>query len=141
MVHLPDGRRSLGAGDEFWCGLERRVYFVPFPALLLNALTRTAIDYTSAGPLLSVGVLFTLAGMVLGYGAKLLFQLAPGAFASGVQCAFRFNSSRASRSPDGWMGSRGSRPWLPCRSGYRCWSPRADAAIRGGWFPAGPCLS
>ena len=85
-------RRWGGFSDPFWSQLERLIYFVLFPALLFNALVRARIDVAAAGPLLATGVSFSVAGMLLGYAARFIFRLPPMVFASGFQCAFRFNS-------------------------------------------------
>jgi hypothetical protein len=85
-------RRAMHLGDHFWAGLEKLVYFVLFPALLFHALVRTAIDWHAAPPLLATGVAAMGVGMLLGGVARWLFPLAPMAYASQFQCAFRFNS-------------------------------------------------
>jgi predicted permease len=85
-------RRYGGFGDEFWRGLERFVYYVLFPALLFGALARGHIEFAAASGLIATGIAFTVAGMALGYLAKPLFSPPPMVFASGFQCAFRFNS-------------------------------------------------
>ena len=41
-------RRMMHLGDHFWIGMEKLVYFVLFPSLLFNALTRTHIDFSAA---------------------------------------------------------------------------------------------
>lgn len=85
-------RRVMHAGDHFWGGLEKLVYFVLFPALLFNALVRTAIDWQAAAPLVAVGALAMGTAMILGSAARWLFPQSPISFASQFQCAFRFNS-------------------------------------------------
>jgi predicted permease len=85
-------RRYGGFGEEFWRGLERLVYYVLFPALLFGALARGRIEFAAASGLIATGIAFTAGGMVLGYLAKPLFAPPPMVFASGFQCAFRFNS-------------------------------------------------
>ncbi len=85
-------RRHGGFGEAFWRGLERFVYYVLFPALLFGALARGRIEFAAAGGLIAAGVAFTFAGIVLGYLARPLFAPPPMVFASGFQCAFRFNS-------------------------------------------------
>lgn len=37
-------RRWMGLGDHFWNGVEKLVYFILFPALLVNAILRTRLD-------------------------------------------------------------------------------------------------
>lgn len=85
-------RRTLHLGDHFWTGLDKLVYFVLFPALLLNAILRTRLDLAAAAPLLATGVATMLAGMALSLLARPLFGLRPLVFASLFQCGFRFNS-------------------------------------------------
>jgi predicted permease len=84
-------RRWMSLGDHFWQGLEKLVYFVLFPALLFNAITKTPLS-TAAIPLIGVGVVAMLGAMLLALLARPLFPLTPIAFASQFQCAFRFNS-------------------------------------------------
>lgn len=84
-------RRAFHLGDHFWAGLEKLVYFILFPALLFNAITRTPITLASAGPIAATGLLIMAAGVVLGL-ATLLLRLPAMQFASLFQCAYRFNS-------------------------------------------------
>ena len=85
-------RRYAGFAAEFWSGLERFVYYVLFPALLFGALAETRWQFETASALVQTGMIFLGAGMLLGYAGKFLFTLPPASFASGFQCAFRFNS-------------------------------------------------
>jgi len=85
-------RRWLHMGDHFWTGLEKLVYFVLFPALLFNSIARANLAWSEAAPLLGVGLLVMIAGMVLGAAARWLFPISPVSFASQFQCAFRFNT-------------------------------------------------
>lgn len=85
-------RRWMHLGDHFWGGLEKLVYFVLFPALMINAISRTPIDLGSAAPLFAGGLLAMGAGALLALPALALFRLKPMTFASQFQCAFRFNS-------------------------------------------------
>lgn len=79
-------------GGHFWAGVEKLVYFLLFPALLFYTTARTRFDFHATGHLLQVGIMATIAGMLLGWLAKYLFQTPPRIFESGVQTAFRFNS-------------------------------------------------
>jgi malonate transporter and related proteins len=63
-----------------------------FPALLFQSLSHARIDFAAALPMLLTGILFTLAGMALGWLSKYLFDDPPKVFASAFQCSFRFNS-------------------------------------------------
>jgi predicted permease len=85
-------RRWMHLGDHFWSGLEKLVYFVLFPALLIDAISRTPIDLAAAAPLFASGLLAMGAGALLAFPARALFALKPMTFASQFQCAFRFNS-------------------------------------------------
>jgi predicted permease len=84
-------RRWMTLGDHFWSGLEKLVYFVLFPALLFNAITRTPLSF-DAIPLIGTGAAAMTGAMVLALLAKPLLPLTPISFASQFQCAFRFNS-------------------------------------------------
>lgn len=85
-------RRWFESGDAFWSGVDRLIYYVLFPALLFTSNARAHIDFVSALPMLAASVGATLAGMVLGALAKPLFNPNARTFASGFQCAFRFNT-------------------------------------------------
>jgi malonate transporter len=84
-------RRWMSLGEHFWTGLEKLVYFVLFPALLFNAITRTPLSF-AAVPLIGVGVAAMVGAMLLALLARPMFPLTPISFASQFQCAFRFNS-------------------------------------------------
>jgi hypothetical protein len=85
-------RRWMQLGDHFWSGLEKLVYFVLFPALLINAISRTPIDLDAAAPLFASGLLAMAGGALLALPARRMFALKPMVFASQFQCAYRFNS-------------------------------------------------
>lgn len=85
-------RRHAGFAPEFWSNLERFVYYVLFPALLFGALAGSRWQLQTAQALIGTGIVFLSTGIALGYAAKFLFTLPPTSFASGFQCAFRFNS-------------------------------------------------
>ncbi|WP_043344021.1 AEC family transporter [Cupriavidus basilensis] len=76
----------------FWAGVERLVYFVLFPALLLQSTNSARFDFSSTSAMLGLALLTTAFGMVGGYAVKWTMRLAPLDFASGLQTAFRFNS-------------------------------------------------
>lgn len=84
--------RHAGLGDGFWAGAEKLVYFVLFPALLFNAMARAHIDVASFAPLFAVGLLSMGSGLLLGLLGRPLMGLGGVAFASRVQCAYRFNT-------------------------------------------------
>lgn len=85
-------RRGMHLGDHFWSGVERLVYFVLFPALLVNAIVKTRLELASAAPLLATALLAMAVGMLLALPLRRLFQLPPMLFASVFQCAYRFNT-------------------------------------------------
>ncbi len=85
-------RRWMHLGDHFWSGVEKLVYFILFPALLINAIVRTKLDLTAAGPLLGTAFAAMAAGMILGLVPRRLVNLPALTFASVYQCGYRFNS-------------------------------------------------
>lgn len=84
-------RRAFQLGDHFWAGLEKLVYFILFPALLFNAITRNPISLQDAAPLAAAGISIMVGGGLLGLAAR-HFSLPALQFSSLYQCAFRFNS-------------------------------------------------
>jgi predicted permease len=84
-------RRWMTLGDHFWAGLEKLVYFVLFPALLFNAITRTPLSF-AAVPLIGTGAAAMAGAMLLALLARPLFPISPLSFASQFQCAFRYNT-------------------------------------------------
>ncbi len=85
-------RRYSGFEARFWSSLERFVYYVLFPALLFGSLARNSFELGTAFNLVATGAVFIGAGMLLGYAGKWLFRAPELSFASGFQCAFRFNA-------------------------------------------------
>lgn len=85
-------RRWMHLGDHFWSGVEKMVYFILFPALLINAIVRTRLDLAAAAPLLATAGLTLGCGMLLSWLPRRLVDLPPLIFASLFQCGFRFNS-------------------------------------------------
>ena len=85
-------RRLYHLGDHFWMGLEKLVYYVFFPALLFNAITRQNLDFASSAPIAMSGYVIMGSGIVLGLLARLIFTLPAMQFASLFQCAYRFNT-------------------------------------------------
>ncbi|MGA9666460.1 MAG: hypothetical protein WBQ69_08440 [Gallionella sp.] len=85
-------RRRFGLGEGFWPQMDRRIYYVFFPALLFSALAHFEIDLRAAMPMLAVAALFMCSGIVMGYGAKYLFHAPPKVCSATFQTFFRFNS-------------------------------------------------
>lgn len=85
-------RRWMHLGDHFWNGVEKLVYFILFPALLINAIIKTRLDPASAMPLLGTAFAAMAGGMLLGLLPRLFSKLPALTYASMFQCAYRFNS-------------------------------------------------
>jgi len=85
-------RRWMHLGDHFWSGVEKLVYFILFPALLVSAIMRTRLDLAAALPLLGTAFGAMAGGMLLGLLPKLLQRTPALTFASMYQCGYRFNS-------------------------------------------------
>lgn len=85
-------RRWMHLGDHFWNGVEKLVYFILFPALLINAIIKTRLDLGAALPLLATAFAAMAGGMLLGILPKLVSRLPALTYASLFQCAYRFNS-------------------------------------------------
>ena len=79
-------------GENFWAGLEKLVYFILFPALLINSLVKAKLDLLSAFPLLATAYVAIVAGMLLGLLPRMFSKVPALTFASMYQCAFRYNS-------------------------------------------------
>ncbi len=76
----------------FWSGVERLVYFVLFPALLLQSTNSAVFNFSSTSAMLGLALAVTALGMALGYAVKWVLRPDALDFASGLQTAFRFNS-------------------------------------------------
>jgi predicted permease len=76
----------------FWSGVERLVYFVLFPALLLQSTNSAVFDFSSTSAMLGLALGVMAFGMVAGYAVKWVLHPDAVDFASGLQTAFRFNS-------------------------------------------------
>jgi predicted permease len=83
---------KLGYTREFFAGMERLVYFVLFPALLIHSLLRTPISLGNAAMLLVATVLLLIAAVVLAWLAAPVLRPKPLDLASTTQCAYRFNT-------------------------------------------------
>jgi len=85
-------RRWMHLGDHFWNGVEKLVYFILFPALLVNAILRTTLDLGAAMPLLATAFAAMFGGMLLALVPKLFTRMPALTYASMFQCGYRFNS-------------------------------------------------
>ena len=84
--------RSFDYGRGFWEGLEKLVYFVLFPALLLRSLAVSVLDLASVGKVVACAWGIMLLGMALAWLARPLFRVEAKVAASCFQCGFRFNT-------------------------------------------------
>ena len=85
-------RRYAWRSPDFWVELERLVYYVLFPALLLRTTLAADLAATGAGAVVLAAVGATLAGALLGAAVRWLPGVDRLTAASGWQTAFRFNS-------------------------------------------------
>lgn len=85
-------RRWMHLGDHFWAGVEKLVYFILFPALLVNAIVRTRLDLAAAMPLLGTAFAAMAGGMLLALLPRHWLKMPALTFASLFQCGYRFNS-------------------------------------------------
>lgn len=76
---------------DVWSGIERLVYYVLFPVLLFSTSSRGHYTLAGASSVLLAGIGALLCGIALAYAAFWL-RADKRRTASGVQCAFRFNS-------------------------------------------------
>lgn len=79
-------------GEHFWRGVEKLVYFLLFPALLVNAILKTPLKLGDALPLVVSALLSMAVAMLLTWPVRRIFTLTSMQFASVFQCGFRFNS-------------------------------------------------
>ena len=79
-------------GPGFWPQLERFIYFVLFPALLIEGLGTAALDAARIPPMLTAAALTLGAGSVLAYLLRPLLRLSGPAFSSLYQGGIRFNT-------------------------------------------------
>ncbi len=84
--------RIVFRDESFWIVVEKLTYFVLFPSLLFVTVWRTPIVAGTALPVLGAVLGAIAVGIILGYAAQPILRPNPRQFASGVQCAFRFNS-------------------------------------------------
>ena len=75
-----------------WEGAEKLVYYLLFPALLINAVNQTRFDWNGTSHMLIVAGLAFGSAIFLGYLSKYLAHHNQKLWVSGFQTAFRFNS-------------------------------------------------
>jgi len=84
--------RHLRYTRDFFAGLEKLVYYVLLPALLIRSILRTPLTLAAAGELLAATALVMAAGLALAWIASPLLRAPPTTLASASQCAYRFNT-------------------------------------------------
>lgn len=85
-------RNNIKFTPEFFNGLEKLVYFLLFPALLIYSIITTPITLSKAGNLLAICFLLAFLGYCLVLLLKKYLQTDSTSISSGGQCAYRFNS-------------------------------------------------
>lgn len=85
-------RRWAWRSPDFWAELERLVYYVLFPVLLVRTTLAADLGASGAGAVLLAALGATAAGAVLGAVVRWLPGVDRVTAASGWQTAFRFNS-------------------------------------------------
>lgn len=85
-------RRWAWRSGDFWSDVERLVYLVLFPVLLVRTTLAADLRAEGALPALAAALAATGAGALLGAAARLVLRVPGGALRSGWQNAFRFNS-------------------------------------------------
>jgi len=85
-------RRWAWRSPDFWVELERLVYYVLFPVLLLRPTLTADLAAAGTGGVLLAAVGATVAGALLGAVIRWLPGISRTAAASGWQTAFRFNT-------------------------------------------------
>ena len=85
-------RRFAWRSPDFWVDLERLVYYVLFPVLLLRTTLSADLGAAGAGSVVLAAVGATLAGALLGAAVRWWPRLDRVTAASGWQTTFRFNT-------------------------------------------------
>ena len=85
-------RRYAWRSADFWVELERLVYYVLFPVLLVRTTLAADLSAGGTGTVLLVAVGATLAGALLGVAIRWFPGISRTTAASGWQTAFRFNT-------------------------------------------------
>jgi malonate transporter and related proteins len=84
--------RTQWLGRSFWEGAEKLVYFVFFPALLFAAISRSDLALGETAAVVQIAIFTMLIASALGLLTRFIPGLSRTDWASGVQCAFRFNT-------------------------------------------------
>ncbi|UXH76798.1 AEC family transporter [Roseateles amylovorans] len=84
--------RYTALDRPLWEAAEKLVYFLLFPVLLFNSISRSTLQPADTVLLLVGGLAVMIGGIALAYALGLAPGVDARAHASGVQVAFRFNS-------------------------------------------------
>lgn len=84
--------RGFGYGRGFWEGLEKLVYYVLFPALLLRSIAVSTLALRELGLVVACAAGLMALAMALSALAGPLFGVGRRTAASCFQCGFRFNT-------------------------------------------------
>lgn len=83
---------KLHFSKEFFSGLEKLVYFILFPALLVRSIASTPMSLATTGNFLLATLALAIMGSLCVWLAKPVLKPRPIALASVGQCAYRFNT-------------------------------------------------
>ncbi len=90
-----------------WSSVERLVYYLLFPVLLFNSISRSQLNPGETLALAGSGVAVLLSGVLLAYALRLWPGTHAQNHASGAQVAFRFNSFVALALAERLQGAQG----------------------------------
>lgn len=85
-------RHKMRFSAEFFAGVERLVYYILFPALLIRSVMAQPIELSVAADLMQATLLLIACGAALSWLARWILRPQELSFASTVQCGFRFNT-------------------------------------------------
>ena len=90
-----------------WEGVEKLIYFVLFPCLLITSTSKATIDWSKNTTMLLVLATCVIIVACLAYAAKWFIKADPIKYASGIQTTFRFNTYIAFAAAGRLGGSEG----------------------------------
>lgn len=99
--------RGTSLDRPVWSSVERLVYYLLFPVLLFNSISRSQLRPGETLALAGAGVAVLLSGVVLAYALRLWPGMHAQNHASGAQVAFRFNSFVALALAERLQGAQG----------------------------------
>lgn len=99
--------RYTALDRSVWNSTERLVYYLLFPVLLFNSISRSQLRPGDALALAGAGVAVLLCGVLMAYALRLWPGMHARNHASGAQVAFRFNSFVALALAERLQGAQG----------------------------------